>query len=116
GSVVPCATAGSLVFLPQDCLTVLRSLRLRWSKRVWGRYGFIDAFHPAAKWYDPDVIGIDQGISVLMAENLRSGLVWKIFMSNPEVVRSMQLAGFRADNPSQAPIPRRSSQAPMLRG
>ena len=101
GSVVPCATAGSLVFLPQDCLRVLRSMRLRWDKQAWGRYGFADAFHPAADWYDRDVIGIDQGISVLMAENLRSGLVWKIFMSNPECVRAMQLAGFRSSSQPQ---------------
>jgi hypothetical protein len=42
----------------------------------------MDAFHPAANWYDNDVLGIDQGISVLMAENLRSELVWKHFMHN----------------------------------
>lgn len=104
GSVVPCATAGSLVFLPQDCLAVLRSMHLRWQKQAWGRYGFADAFHPATDWFDPDVIGIDQGISVLMAENLRSGLVWKTFMSNPECLRAMQLAGFRNDHRYQAPL------------
>lgn len=103
GSVAPCATAGSLVFLPQDCLTVLRSMRLRWDNRAWGRYGFADAFHPAANWFDSDVIGIDQGISVLMAENVRSGLVWDTFMSNPECVRAMSLAGFRRDDRFQAP-------------
>ncbi|HEV2136003.1 MAG TPA: glucoamylase family protein [Terracidiphilus sp.] len=103
GTVVPCATAGSLVFLPQDCLAVLRALRLRWGKRVWGRYGFIDAFHPAANWYDPDVIGIDQGISVVMGENLRSGLVWKIFMSNEDCARGMQLAGFTRENRYHTP-------------
>ena len=94
GSVVPCAAAGSLPFLPADCLKVLRAMRSRWGKRAWGRYGFVDAFHPAADWYDPDVLGIDQGISVAMAENLRSGLVWNTFMSNPEAARAMRLAGF----------------------
>jgi len=72
GTVVPSAAAGSLAFLPADCLSVLRDLRAKWGKRAWGRYGFVDAFHPAANWYDSDVLGIDQGISVLMAENLRS--------------------------------------------
>ena len=62
--------------------------------QTWGRYGFVDAFHPDAKWYDPDVLGIDQGIGMLMAENLRSGFVWETFMRNPEVVRAMHLAGF----------------------
>jgi len=94
GSVVPCATAGSLPFLPAECLTVLRSLHSRWGSQAWGRYGFVDAFHPAANWYDPDVLGIDQGISVVMAENLRTGLVWNTFMRNPECIRAMKLVGF----------------------
>jgi hypothetical protein len=94
GTVVPCAAAGSLAFLPADCISVLRAMRSKWGKQAWGRYGFVDAFHPAANWYDPDVLGIDQGISVIMAENLRSGLVWNTFMRNREAVVAMQRAGF----------------------
>ena len=94
GTVVPCAAAGSLPFLPMDCIAVLRGMRSKWGKYAWGRYGFVDAFHPAANWYDADVLGIDQGISVLMAENLRSGLVWDAFMHNPETGRAMQRSGF----------------------
>jgi hypothetical protein len=96
GSVVPYAAAGSLPFLPADCLHVLRAMRSKWGKQAWTRYGFLDAFHPAANWYDPDVLGIDQGISVIMAENLRTGLVWETFMRNPECAKAMQLAGFKA--------------------
>ena len=94
GTVVPSAAAGSLAFLPADCISVLKAMRSRWGKRAWGHYGFVDAFHPAANWYDPDVLGIDQGISVLMAENLRSGLIWNTFMRNHESVIAMQRAGF----------------------
>jgi len=94
GTVVLSAAAGSLPFLPRECVEVLRAMRSKWGKYAWGRYGFVDAFHPAANWYDSDVLGIDLGISVLMAENLRSGMVWKIFMQNPETVRAMQRAGF----------------------
>jgi hypothetical protein len=94
GTVVPSAAAGSLAFLPVNCLSVLRAMRAKWGKQAWGRYGFVDAFHPAANWYDPDVLGIDQGISVMMAENLRSGLLWTTFMRNRECVSSMQRAGF----------------------
>jgi hypothetical protein len=96
GTVVPCAPAGSLAFLPVDCISVLRAMRDKWGKKAWGRYGFVDAFHPAADWYDADVLGIDQGISVVMAENLRSGLVWKTFMQNQEMTSAMQRAGFHA--------------------
>jgi hypothetical protein len=71
-------------------------MREKWGKYAWGRYGFVDAFHPAANWYDADVLGIDQGISVLMAENLRSGLIWNTFMKNPEATAAMQRAGFHA--------------------
>jgi hypothetical protein len=94
GTVVPAAAAGSLAFLPRECIAVLRAMRSKWGKRAWGRYGFVDAFHPAANWYDADVLGIDQGISVVMAENLRSGAVWNAFMRNPESERAMKLAGF----------------------
>jgi hypothetical protein len=94
GTVVPSAAAGSLAFLPADCLSVLRDLRAKWGKRAWGRYGFVDAFHPAANWYDSDVLGIDQGISVLMAENLRSGMVWSAFMRNQANVDAIERAGF----------------------
>lgn len=94
GTVAPCAAAGSLPFLPAECIAVLRAMRSKWGKRAWGRYGFVDAFHPAANWYDTDVVGIDQGISVLMAENLRTGMVWKTFMHNREAERGMKLTGF----------------------
>jgi len=94
GSVVPYATAGSLPFLPADCLRVLRALKDRYARYAWGRYGFCDAFHPDAQWYDPDVLGINLGIGVLMAENLRTGFVWDTFARNPEVAIAMQRAGF----------------------
>lgn len=93
GSVVPYATAGSLPFLPGPCLEVQRSLRTKYP-RAWGRYGFCDAFHPQANYYDPDVLGIDLGITLLMAENLRTGFLWKTFGRNPEVGLAMRMAGF----------------------
>jgi hypothetical protein len=96
GSVVPNAAAGSLPFLPNECLSVLRAMRAKYGKQAWGRYGFVDAFHPAANWYDSDVLGIDQGISMVMAENLRSGLIWNSFMRNAESAKAMQLVGFHA--------------------
>jgi len=96
GSVVPNATAGSLPFLPADCLRVQRALKANYGDRAYGRYGFCDAFHPQANWYDPDVLGIDLGISVVMAENLRTGFVWDTFARNPEVPLALQRAGFHS--------------------
>ena len=60
---------------------------------IYGRYGFADAFHPADGWVNPDVIGIDLGITLLSAENLRTGRVWTWFMQNPEVTTALEKAG-----------------------
>jgi hypothetical protein len=97
GTLVPCATGGSLVFLPAECSHVLQSMREEFKDKVYQRYGFVDAFNPHAKWYGPDVLGIDQGIMMLMAENLRSGFVWEQFMKNPEVGRAMGMVEFHPD-------------------
>jgi hypothetical protein len=94
GSVVPCAPGGSLAFTPPECLRVLRSLKQNYGDRAWGRYGFCDAFHPEANWFDPDCLGIDLGITVLMAENLRTEFIWSTFSRNPEVLVAFQRAGF----------------------
>ena len=95
GSVVPAAAAGSLAFEPRLCLDALKDMRDRFGEKAYLKYGFIDAFNPAAGWYNPDVLGIDVGPSVLMAENCRSGFVWKTFMSSPEARAGMKAAGFR---------------------
>jgi hypothetical protein len=95
GSVVPSAAAGSLPFLPQACLRVLKNMKNKYGDRAWCRYGFVDAFNPLKNWYDTDVIGIDTGITLLMAENLRSGFVWNTFMKSREAQRGFQRAGFK---------------------
>jgi hypothetical protein len=94
GTVVPSAAGGSIPFLPQPAMTVLRTMKQRYG-RAWCRYGFVNAFNPLSGWYDADVIGIDTGITMLMAENARSGFVWENFMKNPEARRGMQRAGFK---------------------
>ena len=95
GTIVPCAAGGSLPFDFQDCIKVLRNIRGRYgSKGAWGRYGLVDAFNPLTNWYNPDVIGIDVGITLLMAENQRTGFVWDTFMKNPNALTAMEKAGF----------------------
>jgi hypothetical protein len=104
GTVVPCAPAGSLPFAPQECLADLRQMREIGGERVWQRYGFVDAFNPQTGWVSSDVIGIDVGITLVMAENLRSEFVWKVFMSAPEVRLGMWLAGFRSETVPQVAV------------
>jgi hypothetical protein len=97
GTVVPCAPGGSLPFAPEECLVALRAMHVAGGDKVWRRYGFVGAFNPRTGWVATDVIGIDLGIMLLMAENYRTGFVWNVFMDAPEVRLGMSLAGFQSD-------------------
>ncbi|MCU1307208.1 MAG: hypothetical protein JWN45_1903 [Acidobacteriaceae bacterium] len=93
GTIVPCAAAGSLPFQPDACKRVLQTIHTQYP-RAWTPYGFVDAFHPKHKWYDPEVLGIDLGTTLLMVENLRTGSIWESFMRNREIVTAMKSVGF----------------------
>jgi hypothetical protein len=93
GSIVPCAAGGSLVFLPDDCRLVLRTIYDRYPK-ARTRYGLVDAFNPKTGWYDSEIVGIDQGIVLLMAENLRNGGVWNAVMRDEQIEKAMKMVGF----------------------
>jgi len=93
GTIVPSAAGGSLPFLPGATLRVLHAIRNRYPA-AWTKYGFVNAFNPLKNWYDSDVIGIDTGIILVMAENLRSRFVWETFMKTAEAQRGMERAGF----------------------
>ena len=95
GTVVPSAAAGSVPFLPAATMRVLRNIRSKYPQ-AWCKYGFVNAFNPLKNWYDKDVVGIDTGISLLMAENARTDFVWETFMKTPEARRGMEKAGFKA--------------------
>ena len=97
GTVVPSAPAGSLMFTPNISLAALRTMQQRWGEEIYGRYGFTDAFNPNTGWVNPDVIGISVGITLVSAENLRTGSVWRWFMSNPEPVRALQRIELRPE-------------------
>jgi hypothetical protein len=94
GTVSPAAAGGSLAFLPEESVRVMRTIATRYPHALTS-YGFVDAFNPVRNWYDNDVVGIDLGITMLMAENARSGYIWEVFMQNPEAQLGMQRAGFR---------------------
>ena len=95
GSIVPYATGGSLPFLYDECMKVLRNIRGPYGDKAWTQYSYVDAFNPLSGWYDKDVLGIDLGITMLMAENHRTGMVWEAFMKNPEAQGGMEKAGFK---------------------
>ncbi len=93
GTVVPAAAGGSLMFTPELSVKALRRMREKFGDRIYGRYGFVDAFNPNNGWVNRDVIGIDQGIMLLSAENARTGAIWHWFMKNPEIPLAMRRVG-----------------------
>ncbi len=93
GTVVPYAAGGSLQFTPDISVPALRKMHEKFGDAIYGRYGFTDAFNPNTGWVNKDVIGLDLGITLLSAENLRTGDVWRWFMRNREIKRAMRLVG-----------------------
>ncbi len=89
------------MFAPEITLPVMHAMRDRFGNRVYGRYGFTDAFHPTDGWVNPDVIGIDVGAILLSAQNLASGSVWRWFMRDPAAREGL----------ARAPPPRRKQFA-----
>ncbi|REE70585.1 hypothetical protein A8990_12970 [Paenibacillus taihuensis] len=96
GTVPPAGAAGSIVFMPEEVLSALRNYYENYPQ-LWGRYGFKDSYNldVSPPYYAEDVIGIDKGITLLMIENYRSGLVWDYFMRNAHVQRGMALCEIR---------------------
>jgi hypothetical protein len=87
-------------------------MREKYGERIYGVYGFVDAFNPHTNWIDSDVIGIDVGITLLSAENLRSGNVWHWFMRNPEIPRAMGRIGLlKYSKPTRIAQPQRRRAA-----
>jgi hypothetical protein len=70
-------------------------MKQRYGDKIWNQYGFADAFNPNTGWVSPEVLGLDEGITLLSAENLRTGNVWKWFMRNPEMIHATELAGLQ---------------------
>ena len=94
GTISPTAALSSLPYAPQQVMTALRHFLSEHGERLWGRFGFADAFCEQRHWYADTYIAIDQGPIVVMMENHRSNLLWKLFMSVPEVQTGLRRLGF----------------------
>jgi hypothetical protein len=77
GTLNPTAPGGSLPFTPEYSIPALRNMYDTHRAKIWTGYGFTDAFNETVNWWGPDVLGIDQGPIVIMAENYRTGNVWR---------------------------------------
>lgn len=98
GTIAPTAALSSMPYAPQECLAALRYFYRVQGERLWGTYGFYDAFNLNQNWFASSYLAIDQGPIVGMIENHRTGLLWQLFMQNPEIAPALQALGFQADS------------------
>jgi hypothetical protein len=79
-------------------MNALRFFYYKLGDKIWGQYGFADAFNLTNIWFDNDYLAIDQGPEIVMIENYRTGLLWNLFMSCPEIQAGMTQLGFQSPN------------------
>ncbi|TWV12566.1 beta-glucosidase [Bacteroidaceae bacterium HV4-6-C5C] len=95
GVISPTAALSSIVYTPEYSMQVMRHLYNDKRDRLFGTYGFYDAFSETANWYPQRYLAIDQGPIAVMIENYRTGLLWKLFMSHPDVKGGLTKLGFK---------------------
>jgi hypothetical protein len=96
GVISPTAAISSMPYTPKESMAAIRYWYDSLGPLIWGKYGFYDAFCENQGWYPPRYLSIDQGPQVVMIENYRSGLLWKLFMSSPEVQNGLKKLGFES--------------------
>lgn len=94
GVITPTAALSSMPYTPQESLEALKFFYYQLGDRLWGPYGFYDAFNVTEGWTADSYLAIDEGPIVGMIENYRSGKIWNLFMSAPEVANGAALLGF----------------------
>jgi hypothetical protein len=94
GVIAPTAAVSSLPYTPTESMNAIRFFYYKLGDKVWGKYGFIDAFDLSTNWYDNGDLAIDEGPEINMIENYRSGLLWHLFMNCPEVQKGLKKLGF----------------------
>ena len=96
GVISPTAALSSFPYTPVQSMAAMKHWYNNMKEKLWGPYGFYDAFSETADWYPPKYLAIDQGPTVVMMENYRNGLLWKLFMSCPEVKTGLKKLGFES--------------------
>ena len=94
GTIAPTAALASFPYTPEESLRALHYFYYKLGGRLWGKYGFRDAFCLDSAWFASSYIAIDQGPIVVMLENYRTGLLWELFMQDPDVRRGLAALGF----------------------
>lgn len=98
GTITPTAAISSLPYTPTESMNALKFFYYTLGDKLWGDYGFVDAFNLNNLWFADSYLAIDQGPEIVMIENYRTGLLWNLFMSCPEIKNGMKALGFSSPN------------------
>lgn len=112
GVITPTAALSAMPYTPKESMQVLRHLYEDKGDKIFGKYGFIDAFNETENWYAESHLAIDQAPIVVMIENHRSGLLWDLFMSCPEIAPALDKMDFK--NPPASIKPSPATKAPKI--
>jgi hypothetical protein len=96
GVIAPTAALSSFPYTPTESMKALKFFYYKIGDKLWGQYGFYDAFRLQNGWFANSYLAIDEGPIIVMIENYRTGLLWNLFMSCPEVKIGMQNLGFQS--------------------
>jgi hypothetical protein len=96
GVISPTAALSSFPYTPTQSMAAMKHWYTDLKDKLWGPYGFYDAFSETDNWFKPHYLAIDQGPIVVMMENYRSGLIWNLFMSCPEIKEGLKKLGFES--------------------
>ena len=102
GVIQPTAAISSMPFTPKESMEAMRYFYEELGNKIWSHYGFVDGFSIHHNWYAKSHLAIDQGPIVVMIENYRSGLLWKLFMKNPDIQNGLRKLGFTSPWVTQA--------------
>ena len=96
GTITPTASLSAFPYTPNQSMQALRYFYKYLGNKIWTQYGFTDAFNETKNWYATSHLAIDQGPIVAMIENYRTGLLWNLFMSAPEIQKGLKKLGFQS--------------------
>lgn len=94
GTIAPTAAISAMPYIPNESMATLKHFYHTYGPSLWGPFGFRDAFNPTQNWFAPGYVAIDQGPIVIMIENYRTELCWRLFMANPEIQPALNAIGW----------------------
>lgn len=96
GTITPTAALSAFPYTPEYSMQALKHFYYKLGPKIWSQYGFVDAFNETQNWYAQSHLAIDQGPIIVMIENYRTGLLWKLFMSCPEIKEGLKKLDFQS--------------------